>query len=120
MAIISFIEKVCKQTAVQWVFVKSDGYGGMEFSAPIEIKCRWEDKAQLLEDKEKKEFTSKAEVLIPQKYPFKSQDFLYLGTLEDISSAADPKTVADAYEIKNIESIPLIFSTTDFVTKAFL
>lgn len=120
MAIISFIEKVCTQTAVLWSYQGSDGYGGMSFASPIEIKCRWEETAKILEDNDKKEFVSKAQILIPQKYSFKEQDFLYLGTLISIQSAADPKSVEKAYEVVIKETIPLIFSTSAFVTKAYL
>jgi hypothetical protein len=120
MAISNFIEKVCVQTAVLWSFQGSDGYGGMSFSTPVEIKCRWEEKANLLEDKNGKQFTSKAEILIPQIYLFKEQDFLYLGSLEDVANAANPLTVEKAFEVKVKESIPMIFSTTVFVTKAYL
>ena len=39
----------------------------MSFASPIEIKCRWEETAKILEDNDKKEFVSKAQILIPQK-----------------------------------------------------
>lgn len=118
MAIDTFIEKVCVQPAVLWSYLGPDGFGSASYSAPIQIYCRWEEKQQLKQDDKKQEYLSRAEILIPQIYLFKTLDFLYLGNMEN--GMTNPRNVENAYVIRSVEKIPMIFSTTIFVTKAFV
>ena len=126
--IIKFIKKVTAQTAVYWAAPSADGFGGMSFSDPVELTppngVRWDEKVQLIMDKgitsTGKEIVSNAVVLLNQ--DVEEQGYLYLGSLDDLDSGEqdDPLTVEGAYEIKQVEKIPLFKSTDEFVRKAYL
>jgi len=125
MSIIKFIEKVCKQPAVYWGNPQNDGYGGMTFDEPREIKCRWTDKTRVIFFSDGKEDKSRSEVLVTEDLDF--EGWLYLGTMASIEDPEDnynvpanPKEVLNAYEIIAIDKIPLIYSTTEFVRTVFL
>lgn len=118
MGIDKFIEKVCVQPVVWWQFDGSSGFGGPSFKDPVQIKTRWTDEKQVIQDDEGNEIISNAWVLLTQDVSL--QDYLYLGTLTDIGSEPDPLKVDGAYQIKRFEKVPMIFSTEIFVRKAFL
>lgn len=125
MGIIQFVKKVCVQTAVYWDAPVPDGYGGMLFDYPREIKCRWEDKRRLFRATNGNEFETKAEILVTEDVVL--QGWMYLGSLDDISSSEDssgteinPMDVEGAYEIVAFDKIPLYRSTTKFVRTVFL
>jgi len=127
--LIKFVKKVCVQTAVYWAAPEADGYGGMSFSDPVELTpptngVRWDEKVQLILDKGTtdtgKEIISNAVVLLNQDVV--EQGYLYLGSLDDLDSGEqdDPLTVEGAWEIKQVEKIPLFRSTDEFIRKAYL
>lgn len=118
MGIQKFIESICVQTAVLWSFQQEDGFGNSTFAEPVEIQVRWEEKHELLTDEEGKQFVSRAEIILP--IDIKRLDYLYLGTLVEISSESDPKQVEGAHEVKTFTKVPMIKSTTVFVRKAYL
>lgn len=118
MAISDFIEKVCVQTAVLWEVIGNDGYGGNTFAVPIEIKCRWEDYTDTMDDDESIEFISQAKILVTQ--DFKMGDYLYLGDLQSITNQPDPKQVHKAFPIRAVRKVPMIFSTDVFVRTVYL
>jgi len=118
MAIDKFIEKVCVQTAVYWGGASPDGYGGETFSEVEEIDCRWEDKEELTHRDNGQEFISKAEVMVTRDLDVGG--WLYLGTLDELDSNPDPREVDGAFIIGRFDRIPMIFSTTIFVRKAYV
>lgn len=118
MSIIKFIKKVCVQTAVLWTYLGPDGYGGELFDEPVEIKVRWEDIDQTMEDDTRVEFVSRAKILLTE--DVKMKDYLHLGTLESIENEANPRKVDKAFPIKSFRRTPLIFSTDKFVKTVFL
>ena len=122
MSIISFIEKVCVQTAVYWGNPKPDGTGGMTYDPPKEIKVRWEDKAQVITDNIGKEIVSRSEVLVTS--DLDEEGMLFLGTLADLDyyylQREDPRKVEKAYEIKRVDKTPLFRSVDEFVYIVYL
>lgn len=125
MSIISFINKVCVQTAVYWGSPNENGTGGKIYADPIEIKCRWEDKVKLVADKTGESILSKAEVLVTQELDY--QGYLYLGTLDELYDSAassgvslNPKEIDGACEIISRDKIPLFRKTDKFVHKVYL
>ena len=127
MSIISFIKRVCVQTAVYWGNPQPDGFGGYTFDEPIEIKCRWDEKIRTFTNPKGKEETSKATVLLTQKIDH--EGWLFLGTLQDVYGLIDadssnitvnPKEVPGAYEIIATDETPLFRSTTKFVHECYL
>lgn len=72
------------QAATYWAPLGNDQFGGVEHAAPVELKVRWQDKAELARDAEGQEFTSSAVVYVPEPLEIKGQ--LLLG----VSIAAEP------------------------------
>ena len=120
MSIDKFIQKVCVQTAVYWGNPQNDGYGNFVFDEPVEISCRWEDKAQIVVSNDGAETSSDAEVLITEDLDV--DGYLYLGSLTDLDSDEldNPMTVEEARRIISYDKIPMIKSTTVFVRKVYL
>ena len=83
------------QTATYWAPTGTyDENGRTGFAAPVQILCRWEDRAELVRSPDGDEFTSSSVVYPEQELA--RQGYLYLGT----SGATNPKAVTGAYEIR--------------------
>jgi len=120
MSITELMARGCKQIAVYWGSPVNDGYGTFDYTSPEEIYCRWEDKTQILEERDGTQWVSRAEV-----YTLEDVDIdglLYLGRLTDLDSdqEEDPKTIDSVWIIKRFEKTPVLGSTTKFVRKAYL
>ena len=115
-----FLLKVSVQTAVYWGTPINDGYGKLEFAAPVEIAVRWGGSTQVITDAKGIEYVSRAEVIVNQDVD--EESYLYLGTLATLSDAqkADPQLVTGAYKIMRFDKTPMIFKTDEFVRKVFL
>jgi len=131
MGISALLKKNYTQTCVYWGSPLADGDGGFTWANPVELKCRWEGKVQIINDDDKRggEIESVAIVYVLQ--DVEEEGFLYLGTLDDLEALEDssanssggwydPKTVDGAFKIKQFEKIPALGSTTEFVRRAFL
>lgn len=94
-----------KQTLTYWAHGGNDGFGGLSFSTPVTMLCRWQEKAELFRDSQGRELTSSAVVYPVQ--PVLNQGYFYLGT----SNAADPRSVSGAKEIRGTGSSPSLRNT---------
>lgn len=116
------VTRNCTQTAVYWEFLSMSGYGTEKvLSAPIEIKCRWDNKQQLIPTGQQGEsILSRAIVTVLQDVT--EGGYLFLGTLDDLNSAAciDPTLEEESFLIKQFAKIPVLGSTTEFLRKAYL
>lgn len=95
-----------RQTATYWAPGGNDGFGGVSFSAPVQVRCRWQDKAELFRDSQARELTSSA-VVYPV-HPLERQGYLYLGTSIEVV----PMDVSGAKEIRQIGSSPNLRNTS--------
>lgn len=102
-----------KQTATYWAPGSNDGFGGVSFSAPIQVSCRWQDKAELFRDAQSRELTSST-IVYPAS-PLERQGYLYLG----ISTEANPHNVDGTKEIRQIGSSPSL-GNTETLNKVWL
>ena len=121
MSIERIIERQCKQTAVYWGNPVPDGFGGMTYDAPREIKCRWESKQELIISKSenpREENISHAQLFVLE--DLQESGYVYLGTLESLSQTEHPEKVERAYKIKKFEKIPAYKSDTVFLRKVYL
>ena len=120
MGLENLITQVCVQTAVYWGTPVDDGYGGKTFTDPVELQCRWENKAQKIINTNGEETISRAWVLLLEDVV--ELGWLFLGDLDDLDSAeeADPMSADGAYEIQRFEKTPAIRSTTQFTRVAYL
>jgi len=108
-----------KQVAVYWGNPQNDGAGGRTFDDPVELSVRWEQRQELFIDANGQESTSKAVVYLDQDIDIGG--YLYLGDLDDLSSAeeGDPLTVSGAYEIRGSKKLPDI-KADRFLRKVWL
>ena len=120
MGILQFISRVCVQTAVYWGTGVEDGYGKKTFATPREVLVRWEDKTVLHKDKDGKETTTIATVMVQE--DMELGGLLYLGSLNTFSplELEDPYALDNVYEITAFDKIPLFRSTDKFVRKVYL
>jgi len=125
MGIESFIKTICKQTAVYWGNPLPDGYGGMLFDEPREIKVRWDEKNKVVVSKDGKEVTSVATILTPE--DLKVEGRLYLGFMVDLLDSddssggiVDPSKIDNTFEIIAFEKVSMIKSLTQFVRTVYV
>lgn len=89
------------QAAMYWAPGTNDGAGGVSYAAPVQIRCRWQNKNDLFRSVDGQERVSSA-VVYPDR-ALKVQGFLLLGTSVTDS---DPRRIADAFEIKQVATSP--------------
>lgn len=102
-----------REDATYWAPLPPDRYGKMTFAAPVAVKVRWERKAVVFRSNEGVELTSVAVVYVDR--PVQAQGQLLLGT----SAAADPKSIANAFEIRQVAESPDLTQSRQ-LTKVFL
>ena len=122
MGLLSFVNKVCVQTAVYWEASGNDGYG-RSWENPVDIKVRWDGVQKIEKDANGEEFQSEAEVLIESGRVIKVGDYLVLAALADYPSGEDlsnPVKVSNAYEVARVDTTPLFRKTDQFVRQVYL
>lgn len=114
------VAKFAVQTAVYWKNLGPDGFGGFTFEEPIEIKCRWDAKSEVKMNNTGQYFSSSASILT--NHEVREQDYLYLGFISDIGSTdvSNPKAIQGAFAIIQIDKIPMVRKTDEFVRTAYL
>lgn len=116
------VAKFAVQTAVLWEYISPDGKGGALFEEPIEILCRWDEKTEVKINNKGLNFASAASVLT--NHEVKREDYLFLGTLEDAtlinSDVSNPKKIKGAYAVIQMDKIPMVGKTDEFVRTAYL
>lgn len=120
MSIHGLMVRACNEDAVYWGNPTADGYGGFTFDDPIEIKCRWEDRSEIMSTPRGEEFVSSSRIFVLQ--DLDEQGYLFRGTLDDLDSGydgSDPKTAENAFVIKRFAKIPNI-NATGYVRSAYL
>lgn len=92
-----------RQTAITyWGTPAPTGVGGWTFASPITFKGRWEERTERTLDRQGNDFTSTAQVFVPDTQVLDLGGYLYRGT----SVGADPTEVPGARPIAKIDSIP--------------
>lgn len=119
MEITDFITSVCVQTAVYWAAPTNTGTD-LTFITPVEVKCRWEDKKVVYRATDGKEHISRSVVYVLQEMD--EDGYLYLGELADLSTGekADPRTLIDAFTVKQFNKSPSLGTEDDFIYTVYL
>lgn len=99
----SLIKKMRKQKAVLWTKGPPDEFGSISFAAPVQIKCRWEDKRGQVLNKQDEKAPSMATVYVDR--PVQIGDKLKKGAL-DTNTPLDPREDRDAFEIQGWAETP--------------
>ncbi len=89
-----------RQTATYWSTPVSDGFGGYDFTSPVPLQVRWEEKQEEFTDPEGKLNISRAVVYVPSDVTVGG--YLFLGSSTD----ANPSTEHEAYMIKQFAKTP--------------
>ena len=112
--------KRCAQTAVYWANPVNDGFNHFTFDDPIEIKCRWQDKIQILGQPDETQMISRAIALVTQDMTV--DGLLWLGTLSQLSSIqrTEPHQIPNICIIKRFEKSPFVGSSTEYLRKVHL
>ena len=120
MSITSAIARMCKQDAVYWGNPQNDGYSDFTYDAAVEIKCRWEDKEQIVSKGDEKAVIFRSIIFLLQDVD--TDGLLWLGSVDDLTSdqKLNPKELSGIMVIKRFEKSPEIKSTDKFLRKAFL
>ena len=87
---------VFSQICTYWPPGKPDGFGGTTEGEPVLLKCRWQDKQQMIRDKEGLERVSQSVVYLPQ--PIKLDGKLLLGEHvgQPPETALEPQAIGNA------------------------
>lgn len=123
MGIGTFQIRQCKQKAVYWAAPTIDGFGKKTFPAPVEIDCRWVDKAENFNDTQRTETVLISRSIVNTLIDVQRDGYMYLGLLSSLTTAqkADPETTLQtAYPIKKFDKVPTITDPGYFVRKAYL
>ena len=115
----SWVTKNLWQDLVYWGAPSNDGLGGITFTAPINIKGRWEDVQKKFIDSNGHEIVSSSIVYLGQDVDIGG--WLFRGKILDIASALrnSPAEVSGAKEIKDFNKTPDI-NAINFERKAIL
>lgn len=115
------IRKVLKMRAAYWEPGVPDDRGNRTFVAPVQIKCRWEERVQ--------EFTgTNNEAMLSNAIVYVDRDVKLLGvlkllevgqTVNTLTDPANPFANEKAWEIKRFDKLPTI-KATQFVRTAYL
>jgi hypothetical protein len=127
MGIEKFIRRIAVQTAVYWGNPVDDGYGGLTFDDPVEIKCRWDISLGLRILSNSEILVSKTGILASGGKILVNQDldvkgYLMLGVLNDLDSDQidNPKEIENSFQIIAFSKVSMIRSTTEFVRTVFI
>lgn len=119
MGIEKFIRRIAVQDVVYWGNPVDDGYGGLTFDDPVEIKVRWEDTAELITAADGEQYVTKAKILVTQDVDING--YLFLGSLIDLDSDnSNPKEIEGTCRIRRFDKVSMIRSTTQFVRTVFI
>jgi hypothetical protein len=101
-----FLKVFLKQKCVYWApDAVADPNAKPTYSTPpIELKCRWEDRAETVVDKDGRTRTSKSFVMVDR--DIKEKGLLKLGALAAITDINNPLKNGDVWEIKTFNKIP--------------
>lgn len=112
----SLISRVRKQTAVYWSQGSRgvDVHGRPKLLGPVEISCRWDDVSKEFLAADGTRQMSNSEVLVDRR--MKVGDYLFLGTLTDLTNASVPKENKGAFEIRRFDDTPNLRNTENLYT----
>lgn len=108
----SFLLDLMNQEATYWGNPEPDGYGGKTFDRPVLINCRWEDKFELVVDRQGKEVTAISKVFVDR--DMEVGGYIALGdftggsasTTTTTAGGYTPPSNANAYEILVVKKVP--------------
>lgn len=92
------------QVAVYWPPGQPDGLGGRAYGTAVEIRCRWQNVAEVYRSSQGEELTSSS-VVYPDRV-LEIGGFLALGSFEDDITYTTPGDVDGSREIRQVSASP--------------
>jgi hypothetical protein len=109
-----FLSLGLKQIATYWRATGIDGFGEKTYSAPVQIKCRWEERSEFIRTADGNQVPSRARVFLEDDVAL--DDYLMLGK----STETDPRKLDNiAFQVMDFRKIPSL-DATDFERLALL
>jgi len=102
-----------KQTAVWWKKLSADEFGDPAYDDPVEIACRWEDKAVRFLDEKGEVSFSRSVVYVDR--VISVGDLLRLGELES-GMTSDVSELTGFVEVRRFENLPTLRATQALYT----
>lgn len=99
------VKRLLKQYAVYWAPAPPDDTGEQGYTPPVEIRCRWEDKFELIQEPNGKQWMTKA-VVLTDRTVSANGGWLWKGRYNRLTDTADPRKNTDAGRIERYEEIP--------------
>lgn len=110
----SIITRMRRQKAVYWAAGQLDRHGQASFANPVQIDCRWEDRAdEFIDDKGEKKISSSV-VYVDR--DMKTGDVLMKGLLNGDVNQSSPFSNPLAGEIKGYADLPNLKNTESLRT----
>lgn len=94
-----------------------DSNGQAKYRPPVELKCRWEDVAEVFLDEKGANQVSNAKVYVDR--DVKIQGILWLGRMSDLISQMDPTKNPGYYQIRKAGKLPTL-RANDFLRETYL
>ena len=108
--LMGLLDGLLNQTATYWKFAGVNGFGDSIFEAPITISVRWEDESRLIADADGQQRTTMAKIWYDESLSITTNGFLALG---DETVTDDPRTLINAYLVKEVNSTPDLSGTEE-------
>lgn len=120
MSIEHNIRSMCIHTAVYWESPVNDGFGGFIYNDPVEIKCFWQDKEQIIGKDDEKVVISRA--VVYSLIDLETDGLLWLGNLDDLTTAqqSNPRSIDGIQIVKRFEKTAAMRSNSVYMRKSFL
>lgn len=111
----SFLRRNLNQTISYWAPSTVDAAGDITFSAPVEIKGRWEERTELFVTQNGEERRSRGVVYLDRDIVI--DGFLMLGSTT--ASSLDPRDETSAFRILDFRKVPNL-KATDYERRAII
>jgi len=116
---INALKKRLVQDVIYWTSPTPDGFGGFTFGAPVNLKCRWEDKRTIKQgdkgNEPGEEYVYKSTVNILE--AVEENGYLMLGKVVDLSdTGVNPETLPEAYKIKAVDKTTAVGGRVNWQT----
>jgi hypothetical protein len=100
------LKKMLKGRAVYWQLKANDPFGNPTYYPPVEIKCRWEAKVELIRDYKNREVQSMHRVFVDREVT--PGGVLWEGKLQWLTAQNTPFDNVGAQEILSYGEVPTL------------
>ena len=114
MSIESMLNKRLNDVCVYWEPGKPDGFGGLIFTDPREVPCRWLGRKRVELTVNGESHTTVTSVIITDK-EVEAGGFMRLGKIDDLPVGISPPQDPDSHEILTFHDYPDLRGKTNYL-----